>query len=110
MSDNPQSDRRRTPRVSVVARVYGHIVSLNLPTTLLNLSPGGFLMQSPVEFPVGAVEEFRFTANGIDLVLRARVVHAMTASRVDGPVYLTGLAFVDPNADQQDAIARLVSA
>ena len=92
-----------------MARIHGHIVSLDLPTTLLDLSNGGFLMQSPVLFPVGAVEEFRFTAGDTVLVVRARVVHAMTTSRSDGMVYLTGLEFVEPDEEQRDAIARLVA-
>jgi c-di-GMP-binding flagellar brake protein YcgR len=93
----------------VVARIYGHIVSLNLPTTLLDLSTGGFLMQSPVAFPVGAVEEFRFTTEQVDIVLRARVVRILTASRSDGVAYMTGLKFIDLDEEQRDTIARLVS-
>ena len=106
MSDTKHGDRRRTPRISVVARVHGHLINLNLPTTILDLSTGGFLMQSPVAFPIGAVEEFRFTADEVEVILRGRVVRVLTASRADGMVYLTGLEFLE---GQTEEIVRLLA-
>ena len=102
---NTNGERRRTPRMSVVARVHGHLVTLNLPTVILDLSAGGFLMQSPLAFPVGAVEEFRFTAEEVEVILCARVVRVLTASRPDGVVYMTGLEFL---TGQTEPIMRLL--
>jgi hypothetical protein len=92
--------------MSVVARVHGHPVTLNVPTAILDLSEGGFLLQSPVAFPVGATEEFRFTAGEVDVILSARVVRVLTATQSDGVFYLTGLEFLE---GQRESIRRLLA-
>ena len=109
MTEPQHGERRRARRVSVVARVIGHILSLNLPTTLLDLSAGGFLMQSPVQIPVGAVEEFRFTADETEVVVCARVVRSTTSFRSDDLVYVTGLAFINLTEQQRGAIGQLLN-
>ena len=106
MNDTQHGDRRRNPRISVVARIHSHLVTLNMPTTILDFSAGGFLMQSPVAFPVGAIEEFRFTAENVEVILRARVMRVLTAYRSDGMVYMTGLQFLE---EQSEPISRLLA-
>jgi PilZ domain-containing protein len=80
-----------------------------VPITLLNLSTGGFLMQSPVPFAVGAIDEFRFASDGAaDVIVSARVAHATMVVRDDGPVHVIGVRFVDLDEEQRKAIGRLL--
>lgn len=69
---------------------------LEVPITLLNLSLGGFLMQTPMEYKVGEIHEFQFTMGKKEpLIVRARIAHAMRATVDHKPLYLFGLEFVD---------------
>ena len=93
-------ERRRSPRLEVMARVYGSLIALDLPITLLNMNRDGFLMQAPINFPVGVIDEFRFTTSGSDpIVLRARVVHTIRATAAGTVSYAIGLEFLDHGAD-----------
>jgi len=85
-------ERRRSPRVEVYERIEGHMRPFDVPIVLLNVSSGGFLMQTPINYGVGAVHEFRFSTSDDDgIILRARIV------RGGGAVgqYQFGLEFVD---------------
>ena len=85
---------------------------LDVPITLLNLSLGGFLMQTLVEYHVGQIHEFQFTMSKKDpIVVRARIAHAMRATVDHKPVYLFGLEFVDRDTQTGDEpVQALVSA
>jgi hypothetical protein len=89
-------ERRRYPRLEILGRIKGVVRPLDVPITLLNLSLGGFLMQTPMEYHVGEIHEFQFTMGDKEpLILRARIAHAMRATVDHEPVYLFGLEFVD---------------
>ena len=79
--------------------------------TLLNLSLGGFLMQTPNQYEVGEIHEFQFTTNKKHpMVLRARIAHAMRVTVDHVPLYAFGLEFVDGDTQAgRDAIESLVS-
>ena len=83
----PTADRRRSTRVEVVEAIEGHIRPQNIPITLLNVSHGGFLMQSRVGYAVDEQHKFRFTIPGeVPMVLRGRIAHVMrvTTNGTDG--------------------------
>src|SRR6476619_7533363 len=52
---NPNPERRRYPRIEILGRIKGVVRPLDVPITLLNLSLGGFLMQTPMEYRVGEI-------------------------------------------------------
>lgn len=95
--ENPATiERRRSPRVEVLGRIDGQGGPLNVPVTLLNISLSGFMMQAPVDYPLGHILEFRFTvAEGDPIVLRARVVHVMRATGDQATSYVSGLEFAE---------------
>jgi PilZ domain len=105
-------ERRRYPRIEILGRVRGSIRPLDVPITLLNLSLGGFLMQTPMQYQIGETHEFQFTMAQKDpVVVRARIAHAMRVTVDHGPLFLFGLEFVDADVRQaQQAIESLVSA
>ena len=105
-------ERRRHPRIEILGRIKGAVRPLDVPITLLNLSLGGFLMQTPKEYHVGEIHEFQFTMGKKEpLVVRARIAHAMRATVDHKPVYLLGLEFVDRDTSAGDEpLQSLVSA
>jgi hypothetical protein len=101
---SPTTERRRYPRIEILGRVKGVVRPLDVSITLLNLSLGGFLMQTPIEYRVGEIHEFQFTmVEKEPLIVRARIAHAMRATVDHKPLYLFGLEFVDratPTGDE----------
>ena len=110
MSSTPE--RRRYPRIEILGRVRGSVRPLDVPITLLNLSLGGFLMQTPMEYQIGETHEFQFTMGQKDpIVVRARIAHAMRVTVDHGPLFLFGLEFIDADLRGTGAaIESLVSA
>jgi Tfp pilus assembly protein PilZ len=106
-------DRRHSSRIEVVDGILGHIRPDNIPITPLNVSHGGFLMQSPINYALGDTPTFRFTIDGQPerLVLRGRVAHVMRVTMNDTTSYVIGVEFVDhEDAAYEQAIDVLVSA
>jgi hypothetical protein len=87
--------------------IYGAAVSLDLPLTLLDMSREGFRMHAPIDFPVGDVKQFKFTAvNRAPIVLRAKVVRSALAPTLDGSAYEIGLVFLDRDELEVEATIR----
>ena len=112
-SDPSSFANRRRGHVEVVAPIHGQILPHDVPITLLNVSHGGFLMQSPVAYAVGDMHKFRFTIPGEPnvMVLRGRVAHLTPATTNGMAAYAIGVQFMDQQVkDCQEAIQRLVDA
>lgn len=105
-------ERRQYPRLEILGRIKGVVRPLDVSITLLNLSLGGFLMQTPMEYHVGEIHEFQFTMDDKEpLIVRARIAHAMRATVDHEPVYLFGLEFVDRDTRAAaEPVQSLVSA
>jgi hypothetical protein len=104
-------DRRRAPRIEVLSQFHGHSVTLGVPVTLLDISLGGFRIETSVVFPLGAVHAFRFTmADGKAIEVRARVLHCGILSSTRGVLrYSAGLEFVNgPASAGQPEVLRLI--
>src|SRR5262245_8248732 len=72
-----QFERRRAPRVEVVGRLHGHIVSVDAPVTVREVSLGGLSFSSTVAFPAGSIHEFRLTMGDDSAVLmRGKIVRS----------------------------------
>jgi hypothetical protein len=90
-------ERRRAPRIEVLGRLHGHVVSLDTPVTVREVSMVGLSFSAPIAFPIGADHEFRLTlGDGSTVMLKGRVVRAQEALGVDGhPMFVMGVQFVD---------------
>jgi hypothetical protein len=105
-------DRRSTPRLAVLGRLHGHLVSLDVPITIGNLGLGGFSAESVMPFPLGARHQFRFTTDtGGEVNIQAVVVHRRPGYSADGlTFFVTGFAFVhDPAHDTAGDIRLLLA-
>ena len=103
MSDN----RRRESRVEVLGKVQGGVNVPGATITVIEMSLHGLGMESSCAFRVGTVHEFRLTLGDgasvevLGRVLRCRQVDAPGAA----PRYLSGVRFVDDDAQTCDSIA-----
>ena len=78
---------------------------------VLDMSIGGFAMQTVIMFPIGSRQELRLTLEtGALLTICALVVHSMRAGAADGsPYYVSGLHVVDLNAEETLAIQTMIA-
>jgi hypothetical protein len=84
-------------------------VAVDPPFVLHDVSLGGFCIEAPFEFPLGAVHEFRFVVSGGPVNLTGTVKHCLRMNRAgDGTSYLVGFEFVITNEQQKTAIAAVV--
>jgi hypothetical protein len=90
-------ERRRAPRIEVLGRLHGHVVSLDTPVTVREISMVGLSFSAPISFPVGAEHEFRLTlGDGSVVLLKGRVVRAEEApSGGPQPTFVMGVQFLD---------------
>jgi len=97
-------ERRRMPRLEVLGRIQGRLVSLPLPVELRDMGPDGFSVESPLPFPPGDRRLFLLTtAGGLQILIEGATVHCRPDDREDAR-YVTGFKFVhsrltDTNAD-----------
>lgn len=87
-------EQRRSPRIEVLLRVKGHVVDLDIPIVVHDLSRTGFAVVSEEPFMPGERLEFRLVArDGTDVRVVAEAVH--TRPLEDGrPGHLSGFKFL----------------
>lgn len=103
-------DRRRAPRIEILGRMHGHVVSLGVPVTVREISLGGLSMDTPFSFPVGAIHEFSLTLGDESAVqLRGRVVYCREGKAPDGStLYVSGVAFVEDEPEAEGGVGDLI--
>lgn len=104
-------ERRRSPRIEILGRLHGNIVSLDMPITVLDISLGGLSIQAAVAFPASAIHEFKLAlGDGSSTLMRGKILHSREVLLPDGTrVFVTGVAFVDDEpAEGDDAIGDLI--
>jgi len=89
-------ERRRTPRDDV-AGGQAHLLTLDVPVTVVQVGLGGFRIRTTFVFLVGSRHAFRFRlGDGSTIDVEAQVIHCLPhVTKGGAPVYLTGLEFVD---------------
>jgi hypothetical protein len=108
--DAPTPERRRYPRVTILEELHSQFVSLDVPVRTCEMSLGGFSIEAPLAFPVGAEHEFLFTReDGLFVLLTARVMHCRPAANRSGTeIYVTGFEFVREDARTSRAVEDLM--
>ena len=98
-------DRRRAPRVEILGRLHGHLVSLDLPVVVREISLGGLSLETAVLLPTGAVHEFRLMLGDESaVVLRGRVLHTRETVAPDGSrLYISGVKFLEDDTPEGPA-------
>jgi hypothetical protein len=113
-SHRPETSRRRAPRVIVRRYVGVEIPAVDIEAEAVDLSVGGFCVDTPVSLPVGEAYLFRFLLDGGQSVdIAGRVIHCRRKPTSDRTAerYLTGCEFIhDPSRPTEALIARLMDA
>lgn len=105
----PDQERRRSPRVQIFGRLHGHLVAVDAPITVTEISLGGLKMESPIEFPAGVVHEFALTlGDGSQVAVKGRVLHSRRIGGDDPPRYAVGVQFIDDDSVEIDAVIAAV--
>jgi hypothetical protein len=100
-------ERRQHPRVPARGKVNATVLDDPSAVTIVDLSNGGFLLESSHPFLVNSIHQFRIATSKGDwlTLLTARSMH----SRQNGSGYLTGFAFVEPlGAEARQRVHTLV--
>jgi len=97
---NP-SDRRRSPRVEVIGKVQGRVVSNDVAIVVREMSLGGMSIESETAFELGGVTDFMLMlGDGAGVEIYGRAVYTRPIEGAATPRFLTGIQFVD----QEDAV------
>jgi hypothetical protein len=106
------AEQRRSPRIEIFGRLHGHLVALDVPVRVTGISLGGVSFESPVDFPPGAVHEFRLAASdAASFRLKGRIVHCRPVfdEEEGDPRFAAGAEFLGDDAEAvADAIRDLV--
>jgi hypothetical protein len=90
----PGADRRREPRVDVLTRVNGRLVSPDTPILIHDLSRSGFAALSQMVFEAGQRLDFRLTGeDGTTVTVSAQAIHCRPMPASPG-MHLSGFMFV----------------
>jgi hypothetical protein len=89
-------DRRTAVRLEIVGSLWGS-VQLTQAAQVVNISPGGALIMSPVSMPADSTAPVKVTIEGQQVTLDARVRHLRHVPAVVGAPahFLIGLEFCE---------------
>ena len=105
----PLGDRRAHVRFDVVGTLYG-LLETTETTRVVNISPHGALVDSPLPAALDSTQLVRFVLDDQPLVVDARVRHLGRTRGEEGiPGYLIGLEFVPPLSPIPPSLQRIVS-
>lgn len=96
------NERRRSPRIEILGRLHGHVVSLDAPIAVREMNLGGMAIETDFPFPIGAFHGFELTLGDGSLVpLTGRVLRCRNISDPgETPVFLSAVEFVDQDPDE----------
>jgi hypothetical protein len=92
-------ERRHEVRSRARQPIVAHVLPVERPVTLQDISPDGFSAVTEVRLTLGATYDVRFAGEPDSLLLRARLAHAMRIKGDRATDYLLGFEFVDPQED-----------
>ena len=111
ISEHGVPESRRAPRLELMERIHGHLTSLDVKVMVREISLGGLSVEAPVQFPKGAIHEFRLTlGDGSKVIVCARVAHCRPVKdeKTGVETFVTGLEFVEDQPDAAPEIPDLV--
>jgi hypothetical protein len=103
-SNSSIEDRRRSPRVEILDRLHGQLVTLNISVTVREMGLGGMSLETHFAFPIGALHEFHLTmGDGTFAHLTARVKHSRNIAPAGQPqIFITGFEFIEETPKEGD--------
>jgi hypothetical protein len=103
----PLGDRRAHLRLEVVGSLWGTL-ELSEPASVLNISPSGVLIESPIPAAPDSIQPVVLIVDGEEVTVDTQVRHIRrVVPESDPPHYLIGLEFVSPPARLIQSIEQL---
>lgn len=99
-------ERRRNPRIDLLADVQGHLVTLDEQVHVRQLSLGGMTIETTAPLSPRLVHDFRITFGPDVVTLHGCVVHSRVLVDGDRVTYVSGIRFEDPTPAALEAIRR----
>lgn len=101
-------DRRRVPRVDLLADLEGHLVTLDERVQVKQISPAGMTVETSAPLSPRVNHEFRLVIGERSVLVCARVIHSRVKVHHDTVSYLAGVEFVDPAPEAIAVVRELI--
>jgi hypothetical protein len=102
-------ERRRAPRVDIVQHVAGRAVAMNAHVRILEMSPGGMLIETTAEMAPLGVHEFRLRlTGGEETLVRGHIVHGRFEVKYGGVKYVLGVRFSFVPVESAEVIRKYI--
>lgn len=108
MQRSQLSERRRERRVNLTSRLQGHLIALDEPVSVLQVSEGGMTLSTNSPLSPRSVQEFYVWVGGGPLLVQGEVRHTRVVVNNDDVSYQTGIKFVDPPAELLERLEDLL--
>lgn len=101
-------DRRNQPRYDIVGELWGTLETV-VTTPLMNVAPGGLLVESRVPLPPASMHRLVFASNGENIPAQVCVRHVRPSTTSLGErCFLIGLEFVSVQPALAEHLTQLM--
>ena len=101
-------ERRRTPRVALLAELSGHLIVLDESVRVHEMSADGLTVETGCPLSPRTTHDLRLDLDHESMSVKARVVHSRVLMQGDRVSFLSGLALEGLTPDQRAALARFL--
>jgi hypothetical protein len=102
-------ERRRSPRVDLLADLQGHLVTLDERVQVKQIGFGGMTLETTAPLSPRIEHDFRLVVGARSITVRARVVHSRLLISADSVRHVAGLEFLDPSPEALAVIGDVLS-
>src|SRR5436190_7871429 len=103
-------NKRDNERVAVPTPLYGE-VQVYQAMTILDISRGGALIETPFALQLDSLHDFRLSLGERSIVVKGRIASCQIGELKEGVVlYRCGVEFIEASGHVQSAIAHFVEA
>jgi hypothetical protein len=106
----PDANKRDNERVPVPSPLHGE-VKVFQPMTILDVSRGGALIETPFALQIDSLHDFRISLGDRSIVVKGRIAHCHIGELKEGIVlYRSGVEFIENTGHAQAALDDFVTA
>lgn len=104
------AERRQAPRIEILGQLDGVLMTVDTPVRVLDVSAGGFGVETAQALTAGGIHECRFELrSGVSVILLARVMHSRPKKGPRATMrYLAGFQFLEATPEAEAGRAQLM--
>jgi len=104
------AERRQAPRIEILGQLDGILMTVDTPVRVLDVSAGGFGVETAQALTAGETHECRFELRpGVSVILLARVMHCRPKKGPRATMrYLAGFQFLEATPEAEAGRAQLM--